>query len=427
MLASRAGTRLVRIDKITELLTEIEHRLLRIATVPPNLPIVARGITRLVDQISAISRKLVLLDDSELLRAYGLIEHLDLALGVLILFINDLSYLCDRARNYGVRVHPDPCNTVTLDYFMEWIVTEYERLSVSLKHATRGMTDRDVKAWRERFFNALQLLSSNCIHIMGVNCLKYASPEKVTSSPLRSHIMDLASATRAISDYIVKTYSGIKEWRVGSIRLYVHPRTTDELLDLAEYAANVLHKITELELVEPLLIEMELEGKTIELWWEDRVAVYSLADRVEIAVQGANYVMVKPGWIVDAYLATGKKEFAERMKRVLEEKGFKTELTGVGFKISIPPGDVREAVKLVCVISATIARVLYEEIDKAYEIAVSDINLVESKLREQKPLKRRKVSLCFQLHAMDSRASQTGIGGGGEAFNSMQWIHLLVF
>jgi hypothetical protein len=393
MLTGGVGTRLVRIDKITELLMGIEYRLLRIASVPPDHPIVARGITRLIGQISAISRELMLLDDSELLRAYGLIEHLYSALSSLIFFINNLIDLCDTARNFWIKVHPDPCSTVTLDYSMEQIVTEYERLSDRLKHATRGAIGRNVKVWREHFFNALRLLSSKCIYIMGVNCLKYASPEKVTSSPLRSHIIDLALATRSISDYIVKTYSGIKEWRVGSIRLYVHPRTTAELLDLAEYATNVLHKITELELVEPLLIEMELEDKMIERLWEDRVVVYSLADGVEIAVQGANYVMVKPGWLVDAYLATGKKEFAEPMKRVLEEKGFKTELTGEGFKISIPPGNVREAVKLVCVITATIARVPYEDIKKAHEIAVSDINLVESKLREQKPLKRRKVSL----------------------------------
>jgi hypothetical protein len=368
------------------MLEEIEHELLMVANAPPDLPIIAEEIVRSVKNSSNIAHELVTRNDVRLLHAYWLIGQLDVVLHSLDFFIGDLHELCRIARDIGDIGQPNPCDTVTLDYTTELITLEFEEVVRLVRDSPRGRfaTAIDLRGRREGFIDALRYLSLYCVQFMGVNCLKYASPLKVASSPLRSHIIDLVSATRVIGDYIERTYRGIGEWRVGSIRLYIHPRTADELLGLAEHASNVLHKIT--------------EAYIREQWWKEGVAVCSLADRVEITVAGAGvaHIVVKPGWLVETYLYLDllreREKLVEIMRRVLEERGFKTRSTGYGFEVTILAGNVKEAVKLVCVMSASVvARNV--SVEKAYETAVSDIELIESKLREQKPLKRRKVGL----------------------------------
>jgi hypothetical protein len=63
------------------------------------------------------------------------------------------------------------------------------------------------------------------------------------------------------------------------------------------------------------------------------------------------------------------------MRRILLERGFETELTDYGFKITTPLGDVREAVKLAFALSASLLMYI-TDVAKAYEIALSDIELL---------------------------------------------------
>jgi hypothetical protein len=371
---------LVNIRKIRKMLMEIEEKLLKVASRPPDEPVVSSDIVDSIYEARRIAIELANMPGSRLLHTHETFIAIYRTLGMLDAFVDELFRLCYAAWMHGIRVQPDPCNEVTLDYFIEWIVRDFWELARHVKPAIEaelgGEIKIETKEKGEGFLNRLQLLSSACVQFIGVNCLRYASPEKVTRLPLRAHVIDLASAIGLIDDYVVKSYYGISEWRAGLIRLYVHPKTTGELLDLAEHASNVLHKI----------IEVGILGK----WWADRVAVYSLADRVEIIREEDFHVVVKPRWVVDVHLF--KKDFIETMRRILSERGFKTELTDYGFKIIIPPGDVRDAVKLACVLSAALL-VYFINVAEAYGIALSSIELVESKLREQKPLKKRKVSL----------------------------------
>jgi hypothetical protein len=371
---------LVNIRKIHDMLMEIEEELLKVAGTPPDRPLVSRDIAESAKKICKIAFELANLEDSRLLHVFKTFKELRWTTCKFLAFVYELFRLCYSASNLGIRVHPDPCNEVTLDYFVDWIARDFDELAERAKPALESMLKSEIeiniKKDVEAFLKRLQLLSSACVQFIGANCLRYASPERVTRLPLRAHLIDLVSAIRFIDNHVVKSYYGVKEWKVGDIRLYVHPMTTTELLDLAEYAANILHKI--------------VEARIAESRWKDRVAVYSLADRVEIVAEETVHIVVKPGWVVDVRLFN--KDFVETMRRVLSERGFETELTGYGFKITIPPGDVRDAVKLACVLSVALLAYI-ADVAEAYRIALSSIELVESKLREQKPLKKRKVSL----------------------------------
>ncbi len=375
---------MVNVRKIRRILAEIEEELLKAVGTSPDQPLVSSDIVDSIAEACNVAFGLVDATELKLVRIFNVLDALYEALCRLHAFTDELFRLCYAAWDVGVRLHPDPCDTVTLDYFIEWIVRDFGELAKHVKPALeaklKGEIKVTIKEKGEWFMDRLQLLSSTCVQFLGVNCLKYASPEKIIRLPLRAHVVDLVSAVRLIDGYVAKSYNGIREWRVGYIRLYEHPRTTGELLDLAEYAANVLHKIIEAGIERP--------------WWKDRVAVYSLADRVEIVVEDTVHIVVKPRWAVDVHMIEFEKDkvFIEPMRHVLSERGFVTELTDYGFKIATPPGDVREAVKLVCTLSASL--LMYTiDVTKAYEIALSDIERLESKMKEQKPLKRRKVSL----------------------------------
>jgi hypothetical protein len=357
----------------------MEEELLKVVGTPPDRSLVSGDIVDSANKVCKIAFKLASLEDSRLLHIFNTFKALHWITCKFYAFTDELFRLCYSASNIGVRVHPDPCEEVTLDYFVEWIVRDFNELAKHVKPVLesilKGEIKIEIKEKGEWFLDHLRLLSSACVQFIGVNCLKYVSPEKVTRMPLRTHVIDLVSAIRLIDDYIMKSYYGISEWRVGLIRLYAHPKTTGEFLDLAEYVANIQHKIME---------------AIVGSWWKDRVAVYSLADRVEITAEGTVHIVVKPRWVVDVHLF--KKDFIETMIRILSERGFKTELTDYGFKVNIPPGDVRDAVKLACVLSVALL-VYIINVAEAYGIALSSIELLESKLKEQKPLKKRKVSL----------------------------------
>jgi hypothetical protein len=366
------------------MLTEIEEGLLKVVGTPPDLPLVSSGIVDSIAETCNVAFELVGVPESRLLHIHDTLDAAYETICRLYSFIDELFRLCYAAWDVGIRLHPDPCDIVTLDYFIEWIVRDFGELAKHVKPALeaklKGEIKVEIKEKGEWFMDRLQHLSSTCVQFLGVNCLKYASPGKVIRSPLRAHVIDLVSAVRLIDSHVAKSYHGVREWRVGDIRLYEHPKTTGELLDLAEHVANVVHKIIEVGIGRP--------------WWKDRIVIYSLADRVEIIVERTVHIVAKPRWVVDVYLIEFEryKVFIEPMRRILSERGFETELTDYGFKITTPLGDVREAVKLASALSASLLMYI-TDVAKAYEIALSDIELLESKMKGQKPLKKRKISL----------------------------------
>jgi hypothetical protein len=230
----------------------------------------------------------------------------------------------------------------------------------------------------ESLLSRLSDLNTVCKETIDLDCLKYARSEGVIPASFRSYVLDLASATRLIDYSFTRLYGFLEEYRVGHVRLYEHPASPRELSDLAEYMANILHKQAELGMA-----PKRLKGK---------IQVLSLKDRVEALIHDIGYIIARPSWVVEIHQEGSEKE-ALILAHILAKRGFRVELVykfvGVAFRITIPPGSVREAVKIACVLPA-VKPVGWE---KAFDATLSSIELLETKLREQEPLKKRKVSL----------------------------------
>jgi hypothetical protein len=244
-----------------------------------------------------------------------------------------------------------------------------------------GYPAKSIEEGGKGFLEHLRILSSLCLHFTGANCLKYASPEKVAPIPLRSHILDLSSAVGIVRRKLLDECLGVKEWKVGDIWLYECPGTTRELLDLAEYVANVLHKMTEIKIVPPIFAY--------------RIGVFSFKDRVEVMLRhDVGGLIAKPGWVVGVYSYPIWEGSVEVLRRIFSERGFRTEPVErvAGFRVSVPPDYVREAVKLACMLSA-MPRVGLVSRDMAYQVAMSRLERLESALWEHRPLTKRKPRL----------------------------------
>jgi hypothetical protein len=78
---------------------------------------------------------------------------------------------------------------------------------------------------------------------------------------------------------------------------------------------------------------------------------------------------------------------------VLAERGFRAEETGYfvyyKLRVTIPPGDIRDLLKIVL----PAMTVTGTDEEKLYDVALERIVVLESKLKEQRPLRKRKVSL----------------------------------
>ena len=298
------------------------------------------------------------------------IDHLCEIVTYLETLVGNFNFMCD------VVHQAHPCETHTLDLPIDLILRDFLDFGV---HKGLGMQMEWVKLWYRLFLDNLKSLSSTCIQLYGANCLKYASPDEVFPASPRSYVLDLVSVVRYVDRKFTETYRGIRKWKVGRVLFYDQHGTTREFLDLAEYVANVLHK--------------QLEIGTVSTLLEDKMAVLSLRNMVEILIRDIREmgdIIVKPGWIIDVYADLDTKLKIPVLKRVFEEMGFKTEPTAFGLRVTIPPGDIMEAVKIASTLPSMPAT---EFVEHAYPKAVSVIRMLELKLKEQKPLKRRKISL----------------------------------
>jgi hypothetical protein len=365
------------VRKIHRILMELDVSLIRIATLAPGKPLVSDDVWKSVERASEVAGELY----RELFRPFlyhKVLDYLFFSVVYLKEFVSLLRGVCDKAWSRGVAMHPDPCDTHTLDSYVERIKRDFMKLA---EHA--GLQDemRFVDSFSRTFLTYLYFLYSICKQTTGLNCLKHVGPEGAIPASLRIHVLDLASATRLIDDSFTRLYGDISEYRVGHVRLYEHIATPKELLSLAEYIANILHKQVEIEMA-----PQRLKGK---------ILVLSLKDMVETAIHDIGDIIVKPRWVIDVHPLVAEKE-AVVLMHILEERGFRVErsltVTGEVFRVVMPPGDVREAVKIACMLPAipSVAEVGERE---AYWITLSSIDLLESKLREQKPIKKRKSSL----------------------------------
>jgi hypothetical protein len=383
---------LFNVNEISRWLAKMDTELMAVAMVPPDKPLVHDNTRNATEKAYKVASKFYVRIQEMILPPsyFRIFMGLSVSIYSLRQTIYYLSFICDRVREAeqaGVSLYPNPCHTHTLDFNVEWVTRDFkkfiERADPAVRQVLHGFVGfgtpmRHVEEGSKGFLERLQILSSYCVHFAGANCLKYADPEKTTPAPLRAHILDLSSATRTIHKKFIESYQGVREWRVGSIRLYEHPKTTEELLDLAEYTANVLHKM--------------IEMKILPLPYADSAGVFSLKDRVEIMLKhDMGGMVVKPRWVVDVYSFPIIEDMVGVLRHILTERGFKTEpITHVfGFKVTMPPGDVREALRIACMLPVMPTKIA----GKAYELTLSMIESLESKLKEQKPLKRCKSRL----------------------------------
>ncbi len=382
---------MVNVQEVHRGLDEVAGALLRLLNLSPRTPIPLEKPRPL--RIRPVE-SVVLASHELYMRASEFYEHLmgkepipvfnmafvDLYFTIYYLnrLVNDMDYICRAVKGRLFETYPDICYVLALDVDMEMLLGEFKGLSERIPHLVRWQT---IELIGRNFLNKLKSFSVTCSWATETTCLRYAGPESVTPASLRTYLSDLLSAIHTLDRRLIDLYFGVKRWRVGVIELYEHPQTTPELSELAEYAANILNK----------LVEMGV------LTWKP-VVVYSLQDRITIAVEAYEPVsffkniVIKPGWAVDIYMSLLPEPFRV-LKRVLSERGFKTEETGhliyYKLRVSIPPGDVRELLKT-ALPTMTLTGTNEEEL---YKTALGTIEMLESKLRVQKPLRKRKTSL----------------------------------
>jgi hypothetical protein len=163
------------------------------------------------------------------------------------------------------------------------------------------------------------------------------------------------------------------------VYLYKSPESPQDLVELAEYSSAVLIALAEKWGVSPVYL-----------------ATYALKDMVAIKLglsMEAN-VFVKPGeprWSVDMYIGT-HIEYApiivSALERVLKERGLHVTRTDYGFKITVPPEDVKEVIKVVNTIPALDVVVFKPSMEQVYNHILRVVQEIEWALRERKYFKQ---------------------------------------
>jgi hypothetical protein len=335
-----------RIDKYLKMLSDIEDALTEVAVTPFDKPLASTEVVEAFKKAEEIS-----------LKYYERIVPINLAYNSLFIWIHhsilDLAHFVSRANTLckyaGPVVGFNPCKVYTLDFDLEFMVTNFRRLADQAKTHYRDAED-DIKAIEynsESLLRNLKRISWYCMWLIGINCLKHATPEEAKPASLRSHVVDLISAIRLVAKRTSEKYRGVAEQKVGNAWFYKHPMATEELLSLAAHAILVLHKY--LEIAEKhVLSDVSWLRRTFRLdsIRKYEMLVYALKDRLEITLDGDLDIMVKPRWVVDVYIAMTSRKKVEVIRRALSKRGYKLEATDITFKITIPPGDVMEAIKI---------------------------------------------------------------------------------
>jgi hypothetical protein len=362
---------LSRIDKYLKALADIEDALTEVAVTPFDKPLASKEVTEAFEKAGDIILKhyerrsdffVSITHDTLFFTIYDAMTNL-----VRLMFY--VNRLC---RYGGPIVGFDPCKAYTLDFDLEFMVTNFRRFADQAKtrYLDAEYDAKQIEYYRERLLKNLRWISRYCVRVTGVNCLKHATPEEVKPASLRTYVVDLISAIRLVARRMSESYHGVTEQKVGHTWFYKHPKTTEELLSLAAYAILVLHK--QFEIAEKHIMSDEswlrrvfrrsvTEGYT--------TLVYALKDRVEITLDYDADIVVKPRWVVEVVPIVYVRDKAEVLKQVLSERGYKVETTDYGFKITMPPGDVMEAIKAISVL-VSLKFIEFANIDEARKFVV---------------------------------------------------------
>jgi hypothetical protein len=358
---------LVNTHEIHKRLLDVARDLMALSELPPNTSLVSSDVLRAVMRLYRSALRLHELDDTYFIPVFDdVFLELYETVHYLHRLVSELDVICDAIRRHKVVVSPNPCHVHTMDSVLEQVVKDfkavYRRLPLVISEAVMAS---------EGFLSELQSFSVFCSLVVETECLKHADPRGVAPASLRIYVSDFLSAVNRVAMRFAELYYDISEWKVGMVRLYESPATTQELLNVAEHMANVLHK--------------QVETLLVPRWVATKVAVFSLEDRVTVRMQTFGDIVAKPRWVIDVYAT---HPAIDVLKRMLTEKGFKTETTFYGVRVTIPPGDIMEATRITCMLPS-ITIVAGEEEDQ-YRVALARLELLESKLKGQKPLKKRK-------------------------------------
>jgi hypothetical protein len=340
-----------RIDKYLKMLSDIEDALTEVVVTPFDKPLASKEVIEAFEKAREIS-----------LKYYDRVVPINLAYHSLFFWIHhsilDLAQFVSRAnmlcKYAGPVVGFNPCKAYTLDFDIEFMVANFRRLADQAKTRYRDAEDdiKEIEYHSESLLRNLKRISWYCVWVIGVNCLKHATPEEAKPASLRTYVVDLISAIRLVARRTSEKYRGVTEQKVGNAWFYRHPMTMEELLSLATHAILVFHKY--LEIAEKRVLSDVSVFSWPQLVLPFRLGfirkygmlVYVLKDRLEITLDSDFDIVVKPRWVVDVYIAMTSRKKVEVIRRALSERGYKLEATDDTFKITIPPGDVMEVIKI---------------------------------------------------------------------------------
>jgi hypothetical protein len=353
---------LVDVNKIYGGLVDVAEGFLEIAVLPGYESLASKRVIEVVDRIFKSTKRFYGMKDVALVPLFNKVfDALYDTAYHLKAFVDEVATLCDRIRRRRIEVI-NPCLVHTVDSVVEDAVRDLARVVEQVL----GFLS-EVEEMGGMFLYSLTKLSSACIMYLGENCLRHATPEQVSPASLRAYAQDLLAAMRLIRAKFLGMYQGIRRSKVGSIRFYEHPETTGELSSLARRIAGILNK------------QLETFGPS--RWLEEVASAYALKDMVVAGFREVGDIVVKPRWTIDFYLTLD--EDRDIVKRLFDERGFKTEVTDYGLKVAMPPGDVRESVKIACMLPiAHIANLAKPDIEEAYKATKSMLELLEAKLEE---------------------------------------------
>jgi hypothetical protein len=365
---------LSRIDKYLKVLADIEDALTEVAVTPFDKPLASKEVTEAFEKAEEISLKYY--DRRSDFFVSITYDSLFYMIHDTILDLGHIVYHANMLCKYGSPVVGfNPCKVYTLDLDLKFLVANFRRFADQAKTRYRDAEDdvREIEYHGESLLNNLKRISWYCMRVIGANCLKHATPEEAKSASLRTYVVDLISAIRLIARRFSETYRGVTEQKVGYTWFYKHPKATEELLYLAAYAILMLHK--QFEIAEKhIASDVSWLRRTFRAWTLTTYTtlVYALKDRVEITLDYDVDMVVKPRWVVEVDPTVYAKDRIEVLKRVLSEKGYKVETTDYGFKITIPPGDVMEVIKIISTL-ISLRYIEFTDKDKAYKFVVDTV------------------------------------------------------
>jgi hypothetical protein len=223
-----------------------------------------------------------------------------------------------------------------------------------------------------------KIFSKYCMLAVGTACTTIADISNVT---IRRLLLEMDDAIWKLAGKLVELYGDVVGGKVGlakPIYFYKSPKSPRDLVDLAEYSGAVLLALADKWNVNPLYL-----------------ATYALKDAVgaKLGLSTEANVFVKPsepGWNIEVYVGTHIEYvpiIVSALERVLKERGFHVTRTDYGLKLTVPPRDVKEVVKIVNTIPALDVIVFKPDTEHAYNHILRIVESIEWVLRERKYFK----------------------------------------